>query len=295
MSEAASSAPDEQSSPSRRSDPDQTADGVTQTCPQCGSILERDHVHSCRCRSQTVFCCPTCRANTAIIELTQGELPPRYATQLERDQRRLQQQLSVETLSAYIDTSLPPGVYRVDRIGPHEYRLVVPKEESPDAIDMLVDRLAVEHIGVEQRGSKAIVFDERFTDEPCGNSGKGDSPDETPPRTDGGGLVRSRSAPLPSRRPLPQTGRQTKSLAYHTGEARTRRARTEEMRVSLLQKGGKYSVRSESGNTYEVDLLAGTCSCPDDVDTCKHLRRVDLELRANRIPRPDGQLPYQNQ
>jgi len=295
MSEAPSATPDEQPSPDNRPDPDATAEAVAQTCPQCGSILERDHVHSCRCRSQTVFCCPTCRANTAIVELTQGELATRYATQLERDQRRLQQQLSVETLAAHLDTSLQPGVYRVDRIGPHEYRLVVPKTDSVDALDTLADRLTVDHIGIERRAPEAIVFDERFTDRPCDNSRRPDSPGTETPRTDGGSLAVSRSASIPSRRPLPQTGRQTETLAYHTGEARTRRARTEEMRVSLLQKGGKYSVRSESENTYQVDLLAGTCSCPDNVETCKHLRRVDLELRANRIPRPDGQLPHQNQ
>lgn len=79
-------------------------------------------------------------------------------------------------------------------------------------------------------------------------------------------------------------------------EPRTKRARTEEMDVSLLQKGGIYEVKSESGNTYEVDVASETCTCPDFTkrnpsDGCKHLRRTDLEIRGGNVPRPDGRLP----
>ena len=77
---------------------------------------------------------------------------------------------------------------------------------------------------------------------------------------------------------------------------RTRRAREEQMDVSLVQKGGIYEVRSASDNTYEVDISAGTCSCLDwqkrEPDGgCKHRRRVDMEIKAGRVPRPDGRLP----
>jgi hypothetical protein len=79
-------------------------------------------------------------------------------------------------------------------------------------------------------------------------------------------------------------------------EPRTKRARNEEMDVSLLQKGGIYEVQSESGNIYEVDIASKTCTCPDfkkrnPSGGCKHLRRADLEVRSGNVPRPDGRLP----
>jgi hypothetical protein len=77
---------------------------------------------------------------------------------------------------------------------------------------------------------------------------------------------------------------------------RTRRAQEEEMNVALLRKGGVYEIDSASGNTYEVDILNEICTCPDHQNPetpfpCKHFQRVQLELDAGRIPRPDGRLP----
>lgn len=82
----------------------------------------------------------------------------------------------------------------------------------------------------------------------------------------------------------------------HEVDARERRAREEEMEVSLLRKGGVYEVHSESGNTYRVDVASGTCTCLDwqqrEPDGgCKHLRRVDAEIKAGDVPRPDGRVP----
>lgn len=79
-------------------------------------------------------------------------------------------------------------------------------------------------------------------------------------------------------------------------DPRTERARTEEMDVSLLRKGGMCEVESASGNTYEVDVASKTCTCPDFTKRqpsggCKHLRRVDIEIRSGSVPRPDGRLP----
>ena len=81
----------------------------------------------------------------------------------------------------------------------------------------------------------------------------------------------------------------------HEVDARERRARKEEMKVSLLRKGGVYEVHSESGNTYKVDVAGGTCTCLDwqqrEPDGgCKHLRRVDAEIKAGDVPRPDGRV-----
>ncbi len=74
-------------------------------------------------------------------------------------------------------------------------------------------------------------------------------------------------------------------------EPRTERAKTEDMAVSLLKKGGIYEVHSVSDSYYDVDVVSGECSCPDTADRCKHLWRVDLEIRAGLVPRPDGRLP----
>ena len=77
---------------------------------------------------------------------------------------------------------------------------------------------------------------------------------------------------------------------------RTRRAREETMEVSLVRRGGIYEVQSASSNNYEVDIGMGTCSCLDwqthePNGGCKHVRRVDIEIKNGRVPRPDGRLP----
>ena len=79
-------------------------------------------------------------------------------------------------------------------------------------------------------------------------------------------------------------------------DPRTRRAREEDMDVSLLAKGGVYEVHSQSGNTYEVDIVTQSCICPDWQERepeggCKHLRRVDMKIKTGAVPRPDGHLP----
>ena len=65
------------------------------------------------------------------------------------------------------------------------------------------------------------------------------------------------------------------------------RAWTERMAVRPL--GDRYAVDSESGATYVVDPVEGTCTCPDQQlrgETCKHLRRVAIEITARRVPPP---------
>ena len=79
-------------------------------------------------------------------------------------------------------------------------------------------------------------------------------------------------------------------------EPRTQRAYREPMQVSLARAGGHYTVYAASGNTYEVDVAAKTCTCNDYRENgpdggCKHLRRVDIEIRSNQVPTPDGRLP----
>ncbi|NLV05910.1 hypothetical protein GOC83_07130 [Haloarcula rubripromontorii] len=81
-------------------------------------------------------------------------------------------------------------------------------------------------------------------------------------------------------------------FAVHSeDEPRTKRAKQEDIDVSFLAKPGRYEVHSASDSRYEVDVLEETCSCPDVAERCKHLRRVDIEINAERVPRPDGKLP----
>jgi len=68
---------------------------------------------------------------------------------------------------------------------------------------------------------------------------------------------------------------------------RAARAWVERMVVRPL--GDEYAVDSQSGATYVVDPVAGTCSCPDHRirgETCKHLRRVAVEITTGRVPPP---------
>jgi hypothetical protein len=69
------------------------------------------------------------------------------------------------------------------------------------------------------------------------------------------------------------------------------RAWTERMAVHPM--GETYAVDSQSGAQYVVDPAEGACSCPDARlrgETCKHLRRVALEITAGRVP-PPGEQP----
>jgi hypothetical protein len=86
------------------------------------------------------------------------------------------------------------------------------------------------------------------------------------------------------------------SKSNEAAARRARRAREEEMTVSLRQTGGIYDVQSASGNTYRVDIAGPECSCPDWQERepdggCKHLRRVRLAIQAGSVPTPDGRLP----
>lgn len=69
---------------------------------------------------------------------------------------------------------------------------------------------------------------------------------------------------------------------------RSARAWTERMAVQHVA-GSQYAVESESGATYLVDPVAGTCDCPDATirgEACKHLRRVAIEITTHRVPPP---------
>jgi ribosomal protein L37E len=69
---------------------------------------------------------------------------------------------------------------------------------------------------------------------------------------------------------------------------RAARAWRERMAVSALGKG-RYTVASQSGATYTVDLPRKYCTCPDHTmrgERCKHRRRVAIEITEGRVPQP---------
>ncbi|MFC7323574.1 SWIM zinc finger family protein [Halorubrum rutilum] len=65
-------------------------------------------------------------------------------------------------------------------------------------------------------------------------------------------------------------------------EPRTLRAATEHMTV-IEEADALFSVTTQSGSEYTVDLREPACTCPDfeyrdGVDECKHIRRVRIEV-----------------
>jgi len=69
---------------------------------------------------------------------------------------------------------------------------------------------------------------------------------------------------------------------------RAARAWVERMAVRPLP-DERYAVDSESGATYVVDHEVGRCTCPDSQfrgETCKHRRRVAIEVTTGRTPPP---------
>lgn len=89
----------------------------------------------------------------------------------------------------------------------------------------------------------------------------------------------------------PRVPTRTVDGGYSVDDDRTRRALGERMVVEFVRLGPIYRVESQSGRVYLVDVEAETCTCPDHTNRgtyCKHLRRVDLEIRVGTVPRPDG-------
>lgn len=78
---------------------------------------------------------------------------------------------------------------------------------------------------------------------------------------------------------------------YSIMDDRTRAALAEDMSVHPDRDDGVYGVRGESNLTHRVDLHDRTCTCADfqrHRAFCKHLRRVDIEVRTGTIPDVDA-------
>jgi hypothetical protein len=90
----------------------------------------------------------------------------------------------------------------------------------------------------------------------------------------------------------PQRPHRRVALAPDLRTMPDRAARAWAERMAVRPVGdGRYAVDSQSGATYVVDVPAGRCTCPDATirgETCKHLRRVAIEITTRRVP-PPGQ------
>jgi hypothetical protein len=260
------------------------------TCQCCDEALEQSYVHASSNRTHTAFVCPAChRGAAAIVDRTPGDLTPLHAQRVAQTQQRLPTNPATDVLAAFIDDTVPPGTYRIERTGEHHWQLQGPATVDDIATTDLATRLGTATTAVDVEDTTLTVTDTRFATPEKPPRWEHDSRDDGTACPDGGSHL---TAPVArGRYDLPTDGGAVGGTRYEPGAARTERARTEEMDVALLKKGGRYEVHSESGNTYQVDVLQGRCSCPDEAACCKHQRRVDLEIRATRVPRPDGRLP----
>ncbi len=87
-------------------------------------------------------------------------------------------------------------------------------------------------------------------------------------------------------------------VSHRQAETPTEETAPFTVRRMSFAKGGRYEVEAASGNRYEVDIIGQSCTCPDWQQRapdkgCKHMRRVDHEIKQGQVPRPDGQLPPQ--
>jgi hypothetical protein len=282
------------------SNPSQPVESPTNTdtrprrpCRACDTTLERSHIHSSTGRTHTAFVCPAChRGAAAIVERNPDDLGPLHTQRLAQTQQRLRTNPATDVLAAFVDDALPPGTYRIERVGEYTWHLHLPTDVDDTTLKTLSGRLDTPTTTVTTRDSTLVVSDTRFVQSTNPPYWTGNSDVEESACTDGG---EETTPPADTQVPeLPVSGGTVGGIQYAADAARTKRARDEQMDVALLEKGGRYEVHSESGNTYHVDVLQGWCSCPDNHECCKHKRRVDLELRAKRVPRPDGRIPTLN-
>lgn len=244
------------------------------SCSRCESPLQRTTQFGSRNRATTLYCCPDCGFSAVAATRQDGALSELAKTSLQDRRDAIVHGLSAYRLAAFISEGCPAGEYRVERKSEHTYQIQLPEQTTQSQLGPLADRIsaAASHLMVQELPEVPAlnVKDTRLSDVV-----------DQPTSTDGGTTIATPSAGGPQALPP----------VLSDDDPRTKRAKREEMDVTLLEKGGRYEVHSQSGRIYEVDILAETCSCPDDHDYCKHRRRVEIAIDCHRVPRPDGRLP----
>ncbi len=255
---------------------DQLPDEVD-SCPVCSGALERRSQESSPNRQTIYFGCSACRVGTVAILDQEGPLSDRCRDRLERAQSRAMTGLTAHRVAAFITDAFPDGCYTIQRTDEHQFTIELPKTASPWDVLRLVELLSVGPLSAVRHDGDVLVSDTRWSSVDVENE---------PDTVADGGVV-----PATVDDESPSCEAETPFVVRATDEPRTKRAKTEDMDVSLLQKGGIYEVHSASDSYYDVDIVSEECSCPDTADRCKHLRRVDLEIEGGLVPRPDGRLP----
>ncbi len=247
------------------------------SCPDCGDALERRSLESSPNRQTIYFGCSACRVGTVAILDQEGPLSDRCRDRLERAQSRAMTGLTAHRVAAFITDTFPDGRYTIQRTDEHQFTIALPETASPWDVLRLVEPLSVGPLSAVRHDGDVVVSDTRWSSVDVENE---------PDTVADGGVV---PATVDDERSSGEAG--NLFVASADDEPRTERAKTEDMDVSLLEKGGIYEVHSASDRYYDVDVVSGECSCPDTADRCKHLRRVDLEIKGGLVPRPDGRLP----
>lgn len=132
-------------------------------CRNCGHQLTHNHTHACHHRRQISFTCPECRYGTAVhVTRTEGVLADRHRRRILRGQSRLQQSLSTAVVASFIDHTVPPGIYTIERTGDHEIRVHLPETVTQTNKTQLASRLDIEHLSVDVVENQLQLVDSRF-------------------------------------------------------------------------------------------------------------------------------------
>lgn len=240
-------------------------------CVRCGSKVTRCSAESTANRSLKTAVCKSCGFGAAGILHQEETLTEMSKNKLQSRRDSAAFGLSVRRVAAFVTEGAPAGEYLIERTADNRYEVTTPARITDQQVRLLAQRVdnSATHLSADVDGTRLSITDLRVD----GGSSEGK------PAPDGGAVVASGSM----HRSLP--------IVRESDDPRTKRAKTEDMGVSLAKSGGVYRVGSQSGRTYRVDILESSCTCPDDVEKCKHLRRVAMEINRERVPRPDGKLP----
>lgn len=209
--------------------------------------------------------CPECPIETAAIVDQQGPLLDRYTDRLNRAQSRAMTGLTVHRVAAFVTDTCPTGHYTVERVWDQQFAIELPETASPWDVFRLVESFSMGPLSAERHDGAVSVTDARWSS--VGTEANLD------PVTDGG-TVRS-----PADDESSPAAAENLFAVTPDDELRMKRAKTGDTDVSLLQTGGIFEVHSASDSYCDVDVMAGECPCSDTTDRCKHLQRVDLEIK----------------
>jgi hypothetical protein len=242
-------------------------------CGACGAALTLSSQHGYPNWAALSYSCPDCGLGEAVEVTATGDLGERTKRYLDSLRSSTATCVSALRLAAFVTGDIVTGTLWIERVDEYTYVVDLPERASPWELLQFADQVAVGPLETSRQGGRVVVRDTRWTS----------TDDWVEVRADGGSTqVRTVDDVADATDPF--------AVSEDT-EPRTKRAKTENMDVSFLAKPGRYEVHSASDSYYEVDVLEETCTCPDRAERCKHLRRVDLEIRAGLVPRPDGRLP----